>query len=358
MVEHVFILAGGSGTRLWPASLQSHPKQFLALDSGRSLLLSSIERALGLHPAGKVFIITLEDQVDGVVRECMKLESGKEKIVIIPEPTARNTAPAIALGVRYVMEKFGETENILVLPADHIIRPLESFREDVEKGCELADDELLVTFGIVPDKPATGYGYIEGGGECGPGRKIASFKEKPDQKTAEKFLQQGNFYWNSGIFLFSARLFWDQLTHYSPDIAVPLSKKGIIPEDVSDGNITIACRSEDIQVLYGELPSISIDYAVMERTGSAGVVPAGFEWSDIGSWDEVSRLGVAGSGETVSIESDNNYVFSDQPVALCGVEDLIVVVQNGMVMICRKGETQGVKKIVNTLKEQNRSDLL
>ncbi len=358
MVNHVFILAGGSGTRLWPASLKKTPKQFLQLDGGTSLLLSSIKRALQLGPKVQLFIITLEDQVDGVIRECSKLEEGKDRIIIVPEPFARNTAPAISLGVRYVIERYGKSDTVLVLPADHIIRPAADFIKDVSRGIELTEKGLLVTFGIPPAEPATGYGYIEGGEKLGPGSRIASFKEKPDLDTAKKFLQKGNFYWNSGIFLFRAADFWRQLEEHSPGIAGALKDQGAIPGDSREEGFAFACRSAKVREIYEGLPSISIDYAVMEKSRAAGVVPASFMWSDIGSWDEVARLDVTGSGEVFSVDSGGNYVFTDQPVALCGVEDLIVVVQHGAVLICKKGESQKVKQIVTALKEQSKESLL
>jgi mannose-1-phosphate guanylyltransferase/mannose-1-phosphate guanylyltransferase/mannose-6-phosphate isomerase len=354
MVDHVFILAGGSGTRLWPASTQDNPKQFLKLSGDKSLLTLTIERARGLDISGEIVIITLEDQLDGILEECSSLEKG---ITVIPEPFARNTGPALALGTRYVASKYSREDSILVLAADHLITPQAQFAADVKKAADLAEEGMLVTFGIPPTFASTGYGYIEEGRPLGPGAKVASFREKPDRKTAEEFLERGNYSWNSGMFLFSAGLFLEEIEKYEPKISEAFADLGDFSETHS-GNALIACRDEAVRKGYEKAPKISVDYAVMERSDKVGVIKAAFDWNDIGSWDEVAALGTAGTGEVFRVDSEGSYVYSDTPVALCGVDDLIVVVKNGRVLVCRKGETQKVKEIVNMLKEKERGDLL
>lgn len=358
MVDYVFILAGGSGTRLWPASTADKPKQFLAFADGRTLLEATVERALEVGVRREIVIITLKEQADVLIAECSKLKHGKEKIVIIPEPIARNTAPAIALGVKYVIDSAAEDSSILVLAADHLIHPVSSFVEDVEKGNSLLEEGLLVTFGIPPTEPSTGYGYIEAGKKVASGAVVKSFKEKPDIKRAEQFLRDGGYFWNSGMFFFRAGNFWEELEKCAPEIANLFRDEWESPETKADRGFTIACDTREIEELYKKMPSISVDYAVMEKSVKSGVVETSFTWSDIGSWDEVARLNVPSRAPVYAVDSDNAYVYADCPVALCGVDDVIVVVQNGVVLVCRKGESQKVKKIVNELKEEDRTDLL
>ena len=354
MVDHVFILAGGSGTRLWPASTRNNPKQFLSLSGNKSLLALTIERARGLDIPGEIVIITLEDQLGGILEECSSLQGG---ITVIPEPFARNTGPALALGAKYVASKHSRDDTILVLAADHLISPQAQFASDVKKAAELAEQGMLVTFGIPPTFASTGYGYIEEGEPVGPGAKVASFREKPDRETAEEFLERGNYYWNSGMFLFSAGLFLDEVTKHEAEITDAFAGLGDFSEE-RRGNAIVACRDEAVRKSYEKAPKISVDYAVMERSGQVGVIKAAFDWNDIGSWDEVAALGAEGTGEVFRVDSEGTYVYSDTPVALCGVDDLIVIVKNGRVLVCRKGETQKVKEIVTMLKEKDRNDLL
>ena len=358
MVDYVFILAGGSGTRLWPASTADKPKQFLPFADGGTLLEATVERALEVGVRREIVIITLKEQAGVVIDECKKLKRGKDKIAIIPEPTARNTAPAIALGVKYAIDSAAEDSSILVLAADHLIQPVESFIGDVEKGQTLLEEGLLVTFGIPPTEPSTGYGYIQAGKRVASGAVVESFKEKPDLKTAQQFLREGGYYWNSGMFFFTAGNFWRELETCAPEIADLFQAEWPKPEKKTESGFTVACDSPEIGRMYKKMPSISVDYAVMEKSEKSGMVETTFSWSDIGSWDEVARLNVPTRDSVYSVDSDNAYVYADRPVALCGVDDVIVVVQNGAVLVCRKGESQQVKKIVNKLKEENRTDLL
>lgn len=355
MVDHVFVLAGGSGTRLWPASTRDNPKQFLQLSGNKSLLVLTIERARDLDISGEVVIITLEDQLDGILEECSTLKGGD--VTVIPEPAARNTGPALALGAKYIVSKYSRDDSILVLAADHLISPQAQFAADVKKAAELARKGMLVTFGIPPTFASIGYGYIEEGETVGPGAKVESFREKPDRKTAQTFLERGNYYWNSGMFLFSGGLFLDELEKHEPKIPKAFSDLGGFSEE-RRGNAVVVCRDQAVREGYEKAPKISVDYAVMERSDRVGVIKASFEWNDIGSWDEVAELGTEGTGEVFRVDSEDTYVYSDTPVALCGVEDLIVVVKNGRVLVCKKGETQKVKEIVNMLKERDRGDLL
>lgn len=369
MVENVFILAGGSGTRLWPASNLKNPKQFLEVQDGKSLLLLTMERALRLSADVRVFIITLKDQMEGVIAECAKLESGRNRILILPEPVPRNTAPALAACASYLIEEGRGAEQVLVLPADHLIEPFESFQADVEEAGRLADMGYLVTFGIKPAYPATGYGYIEAGNKELNGFKVNSFKEKPNETTAEKFIDKGNYFWNSGMFVFEFNRFWEELEKGSPLIAETFDGIGKKQTAGKEGEVTVIMDNPGTASVYKKSPKDSIDYAVMEKCTKTAVVPASFSWNDIGSWDEMAELPpspvrepLAGSprvdATSFTIESDNNYILSDIPVVLCGVDDLMVIQKNGSLLICKKGKGQLVKDAVELIKHQNRKDLL
>ncbi len=361
MVDHIFILAGGSGTRLWPASNSANPKQFIPVRDGKSLLQLTIERALALKPSGRIVLITLKDQLPPVLAECGKLKEGHEKIAVLPEPAARNTAPAIAAAAEWVKATHGPKQTAAVLPADHLITPTDKFVADTEQADVLAREGYLVTFGIPPTRPETGFGYIEAGQALNVGRQVRSFREKPDEATAKEFVEKGNYYWNSGMFAFQVGTYLDELAAHSPKIGksfAGICEKG---ESRSENGIELVMEGGEIEKIYKNSPKDSIDYAVMEKSTRSAMVPASFTWSDIGSWEEMAELfekeGRSG-GESFEIEAQNNFVFSDMPVALCGVDDLMVVVKNGAVLVAKKGSGQLVKKAVETMKEQDRSDIL
>ena len=359
MVENVFILAGGSGTRLWPASNLKNPKQFLEIKDGKSLLLLTMERALLLSSNVRVFIITLKDQMEGVIAECSKLESGSDRILVLPEPTPRNTAPAITACASYLIEEGRGGEQVLVLPADHLIEPFDSFQADVEEAGRLADKGYLVTFGIKPSYPATGYGYIEAGGKDLNGFKVSSFKEKPNETTAKEFLDKGNYFWNSGMFVFEFNRFWEELEIGSPAIADVFSGLGKGRTAQLKSGVTVIMDNPDTASVYEKSPKDSIDYAVMEKCSRSAVVPASFRWNDIGSWDEMAGLdNISKDSNSFMVDSRDNFILSDIPVALCGVDNLMVVQKNGSLLICKKGKGQLVKDAVELIKDQNRPDLL
>lgn len=377
MLDHVFILAGGSGTRLWPASNSKMPKQFIPVQDGKSLLQLSIERALALGIKGDVIIITLDDQLEVILDECNKVESGRDRIKVIPEPAARNTAPAIAIACEYVKGKDpqGGAQTTAVLTADHLIGPLKKFKSDMKAADALARQGYLVTFGIPPTRPETGYGYIEAGSQLENGYQVASFREKPDEATAQEFLQQGNYFWNSGMFAFQVDKYLSELNQHTPEIGklfLGIGKKG---SSKKAGDIEVVMEGPEIERIYRTSPKDSIDYAVMEKSVNSAMVAATFEWNDIGSWEEMAALyagggkkqGVkideqgnvrSGGQDIIPVNSSGNFIYSDLPVALCGVDDLMVVVKNGAVLIVKKGSGQQVKQVVNELKERGRKDIL
>jgi len=346
----------------------------------------TVERAAEIaEPGGSIIIVTHNSQVNGILEECLKFGRLRERIVILPEPQMRNTAPAIAFAVSYLKEAGAFEETTIVLTADHLITPVEAFKSDVEKAVILAEQGNLVTFGIVPTRPETGYGYIEAGDFLPPGRKVHGFKEKPDAPTAESYLAAGNYFWNSGMFVFRNSVFAGELNAFEPEIMGTFSqiddlrfeeRRTALPMVINEG-ISIAWKSGFVDQLYARLPKISIDYAVMERSDKTAVVETTFRWNDIGSWDEMAQLlddgiveisgGNALSGIGVKtgnvapvyqVESHGNYVYSELPVTVCGLDNIAVIVKNGRVLVFERGQSQLVKQAVEQMKEDGRDDLI
>jgi len=333
------ILAGGSGTRFWPMSREESPKQLLRLLSGNTMLEETVTRAERILRGGRVMIVTTRAQAEAVKMLASRSAS------VIAEPSARNTAPAIALAAAEVVK--ADPEGImLVMPADHFIRDEARFREAVETAVWFAADGRLVTFGIKPSHPETGYGYIQGGENLGGGVfKVVRFAEKPDHATARRYVADGNYFWNSGIFCWKAAAILAELEKFEPAIHIA----------VVDGPVT--------DEGYSLLPSISIDYAVMERTDRAVVLPVDFGWSDVGSWsalDEVLEKDPRGNifqGNVVDVDSSGTSVIaSERLVATIGLKDLVVVETPDAVLICPKDRAQDVKKVVDILRGRNASE--
>lgn len=362
MLQHAVILAGGSGTRLWPASTGRFPKQFLDLGKGQTLFMMTLLRALSLGLKGDILIVAHRDQIPEIEKQCGRIAEiappGSNKVLIIPEPEAKNTAPAIALAA-CALKSRGEAESILlILPADHSIDPPGAFAADVQKAFHLAGQGYLVTFGITPIRAETGYGYIEVGEPLKWGFKVKRFKEKPDVKRAGEFMQSGTHYWNSGMFAYRAGTLLKELENHSPEVALPFLEADFNFQAAAGGEAVIFSDPEAATRVYAQIPSISVDYALMEKSKHSAMVQASFNWSDIGSWDEVSRLFGGESEQVFSIASEKNFVYSDLPVALGGVEDLLVVVKNGVVLIAGRGRSQLVKEIVSQVRSRGREELL
>ncbi len=361
IVDNVLILAGGSGTRLWPASTRQVPKQYMQVKDGKTLLMLTIERAAALKPQ-RIMVVTLADQTDQAEAELAKFAEsvsaaggGGPELFVLGEPVGRNTAPAIASGAACCASLGSENESVLVLPADHLIQPVESFMGDVSAAEEIARAGYIVTFGITPTRPETGYGYIEAGddlpGQSAFGRHVARFREKPDFETAKSFVQAGNFTWNSGMFLFTINKLAQELETHAPDVASLYKSLKDLPAGVSNAVEAVyrVYGSREVAELYTNAPKISVDYAVMEKTTRAAVVATEFEWNDVGSWDEFSQLFPQEYPAAANSEGADNYILSDIPVSVIGVEDLIVVIKNGRALICRKGMSQGVKDNLDQL---------
>lgn len=357
MIDNILILAGGSGTRLWPASTSAYPKQFIKIQENLSLLQLTVKRALDLGISGKIYIITLKSQMKDVLEECAPF-LGTGKIAVVPEPQARNTAPAIGLAARYLELTGQQNSSLLILPADHIIRNTDSFRLCVERADILSRKGFLVTFGIKPLYPETGYGYIEQGEKEEPGFRIKAFREKPDAETAARFQAEGGYLWNSGMFCFRCSSYLKELEKHAPEIYRQLQSVDN-PDAYECAGAETVMDTKQAADAYAGTPSISIDYAVMEKSSEAAVVDADFDWNDIGSWDQFETLLDRNSEKDVfRTGSENSTVFSDIPVALCDVDDIIVVIKNGKALVCRRGSSQKVKDILAEIRENGRKDLL
>jgi mannose-1-phosphate guanylyltransferase/mannose-6-phosphate isomerase len=372
LFDDCIIMAGGSGTRLWPASNSSKPKQFLPITKNpgeNTFFDAALERAFAvINNSGRVIVIAGKNHVSHIILAVQKLnENDRRRLVLIPEPYAKNTAAAIACGIVYAERTSSANRNIIVLTSDHIITPLETFKADVATVC--GQYESLAVFAIPPHSPETGYGYIEAGIAMSPQSRIfnvASFREKPNKQKAEQFIAQGNFYWNSGMFAFSSRFMMGEYHRYVPQIAAAFSALADPKKESYTliDNVLVLENWQGLQEAYKQSESISFDYAIVEKCAQCIMVVACFDWMDVGSWDEYARLLGDTASEVYYSGEKNCFVDADIPVALCGVEDLIVVVRSGKdgsvpsVLIAKKGDTQRVREIVEQIKNTGKTSLL
>lgn len=344
------IMAGGSGTRLWPVSRANHPKQFLALYGDDTMLQSTMKRLEGLNVESSITICNEEHRffVAEQLREIDKLGS------IILEPAGKNTAPTIALAA--LSSKDDQDPMLLVLAADHVIQDEAAFTKAVSDAIPLAESGKLVTFGVVAHEPNTGYGYIKKGAPQGVGFAVDMFVEKPTLKIATEYLESGDYFWNSGMFLFKASRYIEELQKHRSDIydACKLSMK-----DVSKDNDFLRVNKP----AFDECPSESIDYAIMEKTEHAVVVPMDAGWSDIGSWSslwDISKKDLNGNsahGDVILHKTNNSYVRTDgKLVAAIGVDDLVIVSTKDVLVVAHKDSDQNVKKIAEQLKQKKRTE--
>lgn len=348
------ILCGGVGTRLWPLSRASKPKQFHALTGELSLLAETIMRGASVLEAKGALLIAGENMRELARREAAA--TGLPGIRIVLEPEGRNTAPAAALAALAAVESDPDAI-VLMLPSDHHVGDLPAFIAAVERGARLAADDRIVTFGVTPTGPHTGYGYITAGAPLGEGFAVAKFVEKPKLEPAKALLAAGASTWNSGIYMFRARFYLDELARLAP--AMRTQAQAAWAGGRTEGEVTTLDAAQ-----WAACPADSIDYAVAEKTDRAAVVPVDMDWSDVGSWAALYDIDATGDdtvaiGDVLAIDATGSYVRAEKRlVALVGVKDLIVVETADAVIVLPRDRAQDVKLVVEALKAGGRDDLL
>ncbi|WP_100641020.1 mannose-1-phosphate guanylyltransferase/mannose-6-phosphate isomerase [Alteromonas facilis] len=347
------VLAGGTGSRLWPKSRKALPKQFLSLTSDKTMLQDTLGRLSGTpaeHP-----IIICNDAHRFLVAEQLR-QSGVDHGGIILEPVGRNTAPAIALAALHALKQDADAV-LLVLAADHLIQDHPAFHDAIAKAETLAQQGRLVTFGIVPDQAHTGYGYIRSGDALGDGFSVSEFVEKPDLATATQYVESGEYFWNSGMFMFKAQTYIDELRQYAPEI-LSVCQQAIATETPDLDFIRVDAD------IFGQSPDDSIDYAVMEHTKLAAMVSLDAGWSDVGSWSslwetakEKDANGNVLIGDILLENVSNTYINAEERlVAAVGVDNLVIVETKDAVLVADKSRVQDIKAIVSELKAQRRPE--
>ncbi|MEA2097021.1 MAG: mannose-1-phosphate guanylyltransferase [Candidatus Cloacimonadota bacterium] len=347
------IMAGGIGTRFWPISRKTNPKQFLNIISEDSMIQMTVKRLRPKIKLEDIYIVTAASQVELTKKHLPDLP--EENIII--EPFGMNTAPCIALSAQYLARKYNENEKMIVLPADHLIALNDDFLASLEIGEDTADKNNLVTFGIKPDYPATGYGYIEAGKKIEQKMfYVKQFKEKPDLATAKQFLSLGNFFWNSGMFMWKIGTILDAYNEYLPKVKQVLEKINARWDE--DG------LKADISSEYSQMPKIPVDIGIMEQAEKRVVIPVDYGWSDVGSWKALYDISDKDENNNVInceykiIDSNNNYINSKKFVALIGVDDLVVVESEDALLITKIDRSEDVKNIVEELKKEGKEELL
>jgi mannose-1-phosphate guanylyltransferase/mannose-6-phosphate isomerase len=351
---HVVVLAGGEGNRFWPLSRRTAPKQFLRIAGRRTLLQQTLGRITPPLPPERVTIVTNRAYRDDVRWQLRESLGRSNSIHLLLEPSARNTAPALALAAFHLLQ-IDPDAMMLVLPSDHAISPVSALWQTIRRALPLAASGALVTFGIVPVEPTSAYGYIKRGASVnGRGYRIARFIEKPPPIVARRLLKQGGYYWNSGLFLWRAAALLEELCRHSPRFAPPLAAMRRAQGTGREAAV--------IERSFARMPNLSIDYAVMERTARAVVVPARFRWSDLGSLTALSELAPKDRaanvtvGEVISIDTADSILYGGRRLlAAIGLRDMMVVDTPDALLVCPKARAQQVKEIVGELKRRNSS---
>ena len=339
------ILTGGSGTRLWPLSRKNFPKQFLNIDGKESLLQKTISRHLSFLDSNSIFLVTNSSYRHLIEKQIQKYNLSRRNLIL--EPVSRNTMPAIALAIKYFVDKLGVSaeETIIVSPSDHYIEPLELFLEAVEDARGISGRGYIVTFGVVASGPEVGYGYILRGKEkiCS-GYKVEKFVEKPSRETAEYFISTGEYFWNAGIFIFSIQTMLEELEQYAPGIF----------------KLFQSYSYETMVQHFENMPSVSVDYAILEKSQRNVVVPLNLEWSDVGSYDQLydnfpkDDSNNVFVGNVIDHKSSNSMVINNgnRLITTMGLEDVFIVDTEDALLVMKKGCSQEIKNIVNKLKDQ------
>lgn len=342
----IIILAGGGGTRLFPLSRSDYPKQFMKAFGEASLLIQSIQRFSGLVAPQDIVVVTGERYAQQVRGELA--EHNLSKVNIVLEPMARNTAPAILLAAKYCQDYLGsrQDEALFISTSDHLIRPQDAFQTNLKEALQLTCDRKIVTFGIKPDTPDTGYGYIKTGQPYQGGFEVEAFKEKPNLQLAEEYLAGGNYYWNSGMFAFSINTFYQELQEHMPELFT--YSQGSLHELLSE---------------FENMPNISIDYAIAEKSKCVVMLPLTCYWSDIGCWDAMydalpkDELGNVLQGDCQVVDCESSLLMGkSRLIAGVGLKDVLVVETDDVILVAQKGESQKVKTIVDKLKAANRKE--
>ena len=341
------VLAGGSGTRLWPLSRKKYSKQFLKLVEGTPLLDSTYKRLLKFFSPQDIITITNKDYYFYVKDSCAKFPPQMSEN-IISEPISKNTAPAIALGTKFILDKLkaNPDETVFVFSSDHIIKPVDKFVKYLRIAEKAAEKDYLVTFGIKPTSPETGYGYIKAGKKIGDFNLVEQFTEKPDLQTAKEYLKTGKYFWNSGIFAFKIAIFLIELQTYQPEIY----------KNIDNGYDSAISN-------FSKMPSISIDYAVMEKSKKVAVVPMDIFWSDVGSWDSFYKISEKDSegnvliGDVKTLDTKNSLILSNKRlVTAVNIEDAMIIETDDAVLVSKMGNSQKVKRLLTELKKDSRKE--
>jgi mannose-1-phosphate guanylyltransferase len=351
---YVVIMAGGSGTRFWPRSRAVLPKQMLNLFGDRTMLQLTHERIKDFVSEKNILIITNNDLKEGIVEQLPDVPVEN----IIAEPFGRNTAPCIALAASIIKKRSSEDETMIILPADHLIQGTNRFKQCMLAAAEYAPREgCLITVGIKPAYPETGYGYIQKDRQIAESLdhtifKVKTFAEKPDYEIAERFIKSGDFLWNSGMFIWTVAAITNAMEEFQPELVDGFS--------LIENKLDCPEMDEAIRDVYSKIKPVSIDYGVMEVAKKVCVLEGDFVWNDVGSWEAVYNLSDKDSDknaieakEQILLSSKNNYIYSSKKlIAAVGIEDLVVVDTDDALLICKKEESQKIKDVVDTLRRK------